>query len=64
MTLCKKNRFSHSEMILKILASVFTGIGGHYLNRRWDKAILFLCLFVLYWASVYLFLTDWWKLKF
>lgn len=42
-------------MILKILVSVFTGIGGHYLNRRWDKAILFLCLFVLYWASVYLF---------
>ena len=26
---------------------MFTGIGGHYLNRRWDKAILFLCLYVL-----------------
>jgi hypothetical protein len=40
-------------MILKILAAIFTGIGGHYLNRRWDKAVLFLCLFVLYWATVY-----------
>lgn len=42
-------------MILKVLASVLTGIGGHYLNRRWDKAILFLCLFVFYWAAVYAF---------
>lgn len=43
-------------MVLKILASIFTGIGGHYLNRRWDKAILFLCLFVVYSAAVYAFL--------
>jgi hypothetical protein len=42
-------------MILKVLASIVTGIGGHYLNRRWDKAILFLCLFVLYWAAMYAF---------
>ena len=42
-------------MILRIVASVFTGIGGHYLNRRWDKAILFLCLFVFYSAAVYAF---------
>ncbi len=35
-------------MILKILATVLTGIGGHYLNRRWDRAILFLCLFIFY----------------
>lgn len=34
-------------MILRILASVATGIGGHYLNRRWDKATVFLCLFIL-----------------
>ncbi len=40
-------------MILKILASALTGIGGHYMNRRWDKAILFLCLFVIYWAAAY-----------
>lgn len=42
-------------MIIKIIASIVTGIGGHYLNRRWDKAILFLCLFVLYWAAIYAF---------
>jgi len=42
-------------MILKVFASALTGIGGHYLNRRWDKAILFLCLFVLYWAAAYAF---------
>ncbi len=46
-----------SKMILKILASVFTGIGGHYLNRKWDKAILFLCLFVLYLAAIFIFFT-------
>ena len=40
-------------MILKVFASVLTGIGGHYLNRRWDKAILFLCLFVFYWIAGY-----------
>jgi hypothetical protein len=43
-------------MIIKILAAVFTGIGGHFLNRRWDKAILFFCLFLFYWAAVYAFL--------
>lgn len=42
-------------MILKVIASLLTGIGGHYLNRRWDKAILFLCLFVFYWVAVYAF---------
>lgn len=40
-------------MILKIAASLFTGIGGHYLNRRWDKAILFFCLFVCAWIAAY-----------
>ncbi len=43
-------------MILRITAAVFTGIGGHYLNRRWDKAILFLCLFVFYLAAIYVIL--------
>lgn len=48
-------------MISKILGTAFTGIGGHYLNRRWDKAVLFLTLFILYgifcWVAVrtYLF---------
>ena len=42
-------------MILKIFASVVTGIGGHYLNRRWDKAILFLCLFSLCLVAAYAF---------
>lgn len=48
-------------MISKILGTALTGIGGHYLNKRWDKAILFLILFILYcifcWVAVrtYLF---------
>ena len=44
-------------MILSIFASVLTGIGGHYLNRRWDKAIFFLCLFVLNLAAAYGYLA-------
>jgi hypothetical protein len=28
-------------MILRTIAALLTGIGGHYLNRRWDKAIFF-----------------------
>ncbi len=46
-------------MIQKILASVVTGIGGHYLNKRWDKALLFMFLLGLGWvtASVYVFLS-------
>lgn len=39
-------------MTQKILASVLTGIGGHYLNKRWDKALLFMFLLVLGWVSV------------
>lgn len=35
-------------MILKIIATALTGIGGHYLNKRWDKAILFLSIFIFY----------------
>lgn len=35
-------------MIFKIIGTAITGIGGHYLNRRWDKAVLFLTLFILY----------------
>lgn len=42
-------------MFLKIIASIFTGIGGHYLNRRLDKAILFLCLFIFYLIAAYTF---------
>jgi hypothetical protein len=26
-----------------VSTALFTGIGGHYLNRRWDKAILCHC---------------------
>jgi hypothetical protein len=43
-------------MIIKFSASLVTGIGGHYLNRRWDRAILFLCLFVIYWGAMWAFL--------
>ena len=42
-------------MTIQIIAAILTGIGGHYLNRRWDKAILFLCLFLLYGVAVYIF---------
>jgi hypothetical protein len=35
-------------VILKIIATALTGIGGHFLNRRWDKATLFFCAFVFY----------------
>ena len=48
-------------MISKILGTAITGIGGHYLNRRWDKAVLFLSFFIFYcvfcWVAVrtYLF---------
>ena len=48
-------------MILKIIGTALTGIGGHYLNKRWDKAILFFSLFIFYsvfcWVAVrtYLF---------
>ncbi len=34
-------------MIIRILVALTTGIGGHFLNRRWDKAILFLSLLAL-----------------
>lgn len=46
-------------MIIKILASVFTGIGGHYLNKRWDKALLFMFLLISGWvfASVYIYFS-------
>lgn len=43
-------------MILKLLAAIVTGIGGHYLNRRWDKAIFFLGLFILYLTGLYLYM--------
>ena len=49
-------------MIFKILGTALTGIGGHYLNRRWDRAALFLSLFVLYgifcWMVVRTFLFS------
>lgn len=37
-------------MFLKVMASALTCIGGHFLNRRWDRAILFfgLILFFLF----------------
>ncbi len=35
-------------MIFKFIAAALTGVGGHYLNKRWDKAVLFLCLFFFY----------------
>lgn len=46
-------------MIQKILASILTGIGGHYLNKRWDKALLFMFLLILGWvsASVYVYFS-------
>lgn len=46
-------------MTQKILASVLTGIGGHYLNKRWDKALLFMFLLILGWvlASVYVYFS-------
>jgi hypothetical protein len=49
-------------MISKILGTALTGIGGHYLNKRWDKAILFLILFILYcifcWVAVRMYLFS------
>ena len=42
-------------MIKKILASVLTGIGGHYLNKRWDKALLFMFLLILGWVLAYVY---------
>ncbi len=39
-------------MIQKIIASIITGIGGHYLNKRWDKAISFMLLLILTSISV------------
>lgn len=51
------------SVIVTVITALFTGIGGHYLNRRWDKAILFLCLFVLYLAAIYaLFIFMFWTL--
>ncbi|MBE0502081.1 MAG: hypothetical protein IBX47_11655 [Desulfuromonadales bacterium] len=35
-------------MIFKFFAAALTGVGGHYLNKRWDKAMLFFCLFLFY----------------
>ena len=50
-----KNKY----MIKKIIASIITGIGGHYLNKRWDKALLFMLLLVLasILASAYAFFS-------
>ncbi|PLX98863.1 MAG: hypothetical protein C0623_11005 [Desulfuromonas sp.] len=42
-------------MLLKLLLSLLSGIGGHYLNRRWDKALFFFSLFALYPVGVYFF---------
>lgn len=36
-------------MLTKIIATLLTGTGGHFLNKRWDKAILFICFFILPW---------------
>lgn len=45
-----------SLMLLRILAAIITGIGGHYLNRKWDRAILFLCLYLSCWILSYVVL--------
>jgi len=29
--------------------SAITGIGGHYLNGRWDRAVFFLFFFIIFW---------------
>jgi hypothetical protein len=48
-------------MIIRIVGAALTGIGGHFLNKKWDKAVLFLSLFIFYcifcWVAVrtYLF---------
>ena len=31
-----------------VLLSALTGVGGHFLNQRWDRALLFFALFVLW----------------
>lgn len=43
-------------MFFKILVAALTGIGGHYLNRRWDRAILFLFFFIVWPLAVYAWL--------
>ena len=50
------------KKLFAILLSIITGIGGHFINRRWDRAILFLML-ALTWAIgtiAYSFLSIIW----
>ena len=43
---------------LFILFNLVSGVGGHFINRRWDKAVLlFVSLVVVLYASAYLILA-------
>lgn len=39
---------------MNIFISAITGIGGHYLNGRWDRAVFFLFFFIVSWGLTYL----------
>jgi len=39
--------------IVAIVLSLVSGVGGHFVNRRWDRAILFTALFFIWLLSMY-----------
>lgn len=40
--------------VLTIVLAVISGIGGHFVNRRWDRAVLFFSLFFFWVIGVYI----------
>jgi len=44
----------YERAMLAITLSLLTGIGGHFINRRWDKGLLFLALIPGWFLIVYL----------
>jgi hypothetical protein len=41
------------KSLLSILASLLTGFGGHFINRRWDRVMFFFLLLVLWLAGTW-----------
>lgn len=47
------------KSVIAVLVSIVTGFGGHFVNRRWDRAVLFLG-FAIVWAVGGAMVFMWW----
>ncbi len=50
------------RLIVTMLVAAVTLIGGHFMNRRWDRALFFLGLAIL-WGVVSLLLLSWYAIE-